>query len=464
MSIQRPLFWHSGIAFRSLHLQHLDRAYQSLLVPYQQFLAPYFWGVWDMEIDEGALKTGAINLTGGEFVFPDGTYVSLSGNAIAKARSFKGVWNADGKPFTIYLGLRNWSDNGANVSVVPSLADSSGVATRFVSPAEPEAAQDLHSGGSEGWVRKLHFYLGIFWESELLEKGDWQFIPIARLEKFGSETRLCGDFIPPSLSCNASGPLKKLVHEVRDQLTARAYQLEEHKTRRGVQTAEFGSRDMVYLLALRSINRYVPLLFHYTKAEHAHPWEVFGVLRQLIGELTTFSDEVSVLGEIKSRAKDTTIPDYNHQDIWTCFSAAQDMISHLLDQITAGPEYVVRLVHDGICYAAELKPAVFEGRNRYYLAVKTDLDPKIVLSTLENIAKLSSREHIQILVTQALPGIGLEYIQVPPQELPRRAHTHYFTIDHHNDQWLSVERSRSLALYWHNAPQDADVELMVVGR
>lgn len=42
MNIQRPMFWHQGIAFRSLHLQHLDRAYQSLLVPYQQFLAPYF--------------------------------------------------------------------------------------------------------------------------------------------------------------------------------------------------------------------------------------------------------------------------------------------------------------------------------------------------------------------------------------------------------------------------------------
>ncbi|NMC75017.1 MAG: type VI secretion system baseplate subunit TssK, partial [Geobacteraceae bacterium] len=263
----------------------------------------------------------------------------------------------------------------------------------------------------------------------------------------------------------ATGSLMKLVHEVRDQLTARAYQLEEHKSRRGVQTAEFGSRDMVYLLALRSINRYVPLLFHYTKAEHAHPWEVFGVLRQLIGELTTFSEDVSVLGEVKCRGKDdATIPDYDHNNLWACFSAAQDMISHLLDQITAGPEYVIRLAHDGTFFAAELKPAVFEGRNRYYLAVKTDADPKTVLVTLVDIAKLSSREQMHTLVTQALPGIGLEYIQVPPQELPRRAHTHYFTIDHHDDQWLLVERNRSLALYWHDAPDDANIELMVVGR
>jgi len=464
MNIQRPLFWHSGIAFRSVHMQHLDRAYQSLLIPCQQFMTPYFWGVWDMEIDEGALQTGVFNLLKGNFVFRDGTHVALPGNALVNPRSFKSDWGEDGKPFTVYLGIKNWSDSGANVTVLPSLTNSSTAPTRYISAADPEEAKDLHSGGPEGYVKKLHFAPKLFWESERHEKGDYQFIPIAQVEKFGSEIRLSGDFIPPSLCCAASGSLLKLVHEIRDQVTARAYQLEEHKSRRGVQTAEFGSRDMVYFLALRSINRYVPLLFHYTKAEFAHPWEVFGILRQLIGELTTFSEDVSVLGEMKNRDSDTSVPDYDHTDLRTCFSAAQDMISYLIDQITAGPEYVIRLAFDGIYFAAELKPAIFEGRNRYYLAVKTDADPKVVLPSLVDIAKLSSKEQMHLLVTQALPGIDLEYLQVPPQELPRRAHTHYFTIAHHDDQWASVERSRTLALYWNNAPEDTDIELMVVGR
>jgi type VI secretion system protein ImpJ len=221
---------------------------------------------------------------------------------------------------------------------------------------------------------------------------------------------------------------------------------------------------MVYFLALRSINRYVPLLFHCTKAEFAHPWQIYGMLRQLIGELTTFSEEVGVLGVVKNREKESPIPDYDHDTLWKCFSAAQDMISHLLDQITAGPEYVIRLANDGTYFAAELKPAIFEGRNRYYLAVRTDDDPKRVLQTLEELAKLSSRDFMHILVTQALPGIPLEYLQVPPQELPRRAHTVYFRIDHHDDQWSSVAKDRAIALYWHNAPDDVEIELMVVGK
>jgi type VI secretion system protein ImpJ len=462
MNIARPLFWHQGIYLQPQHFQLLDRACQGLFTPYRQYMTPDFWGVGEMEILEGALGARSFDLQNGRFLFPDGTYVSLPGNALIDGRAFDEAWVKDGKPFTAYLGLKNWTDDGENVTELQSLENIESVHTRFVAAADTEEIKDLHAGGPEGQVKRLFFVLKIFWETEMDKLGDYQLIPLAQLENFGAEIRLSDDFIPPCVSFAASGSLRKLAEEIRDQVTARAYQLEEHKSKRGVQTAEFGSRDMVYFLALRSINRYVPLLFHCTKAEHAHPWHLYGVLRQLIGELTTFSERVSVLGELEDGKM--KIPDYDHRDLWSCFSAAQDMISHLLDEITAGPEYVMRLVHDGTYYSSELKPAIFEGRNRYYLAVRTETDPKIVLQSLEDITKLSSREQMHVLVTQALPGIGLDYLQVPPQELPRRANTIYFTIDHHDDQWASVAKNHSLALYWNNAPDDIEIELMVVGR
>jgi type VI secretion system protein ImpJ len=462
MRAERPLFWHQGIYLQPQHFQLHDRACQSLFVPYRHYLTPEFWGVGDMEINEGALGARSFDLQQGHFLFPDGTYVSLPDNALIDARSFNEAWMKDGKPFTVYLGLKNWNNAGENVTELPTLDSIESVHSRFAVATEMEDIGDLHAGGQDGQVKRLCFALKILWETEMDKLGDYQLIPIAQLEKFGSEIRLSHDFIPPCVSFVASDSLRKLAEEIRDQVTARAYQLEEHKSKRGVQTAEFGSRDMVYFLALRSINRYVPLLFHCTEAEHAHPWHLYGILRQLIGELTAFSEQVSVLGELEDGKK--KIPEYDHRDLWGCFSAAQDMISHLLDEITAGPEYVIRLVHDGTSYVADLKHSIFEGRNRYYLAVKTDSDPKVVMQSLEDIAKLSSREQMHVLVTQALPGIGLDYLQIPPQELPRRAHTAYFTIDHHDDQWAVVEKNRSLALHWNNPPDDIEIELMVVGR
>jgi len=462
MKAERPLFWHQGIYLQPQHFQLFDRSCQGLFSPYQRYLSPDFWGLGAMDIVEGALGVRTFDIKKGDFLFPDGTNVSLPGNGLIAARAFDEAWVKDGKQFSVFLGLKNWVDDGENVTVLPMLENIESVNTRFVSTTEMEVIEDLHTDGPDGQVKRLHFVLKIFWETETDKLGDYQLIPIAQLEKFGAEIRLSHDFIPPCVSIAASVSLRRLADEIRDQVTARAYQLEEHKSKRGVQTAEFGSRDMVYFLALRSINRYVPLLFHFTKTENVHPWHLYGVLRQLIGELTTFSERVSVLGEVEDGKK--LIPEYDHCNLWGCFLAAQDLISHLLDEITAGPEYVIRLAHDGTYYSADLKPAIFEGRNRFYLAVKTDADSKTVLKSLEDIAKLSSREQMHMLVTQALPGIGLEYLQVPPQELPRRVNTVYFTLDHHDDHWAAVVNSRSIALYWHSAPDDIEIELMVVGR
>jgi type VI secretion system protein ImpJ len=37
-------------------------------------------------------------------------------------------------------------------------------------------------------------------------------------------------------------------------------------------------------------------------------------------------------------------------------------------------------------------------------------------------------------------------------------------VDHHSDQWAQVAKRNNIALYWDNAPDDLEVELMVVGR
>ena len=462
MDIQRPLFWHQGLFLQPQHFQLFDRSFQSLLRPFHNFIEPHFWGLGEIEIQKTALGIKSFNLLKGIFLFPDGTYVVLPGNAVVEARTFNEAWVEGGKPFPIYIGIKRWNDAGENVTVLDTLENISVITTRFVSLADPEEVKDLHSGGPSGQIKRLHYVLKIIWETEREQFGDYILIPLAQLEKMGEEIRLSERFVPPCLTISGSEPLLKLIKEMRDQLAARSRQLEEYKRQKGIQTAEFGSRDMVYLLALRSLNRYVPILFHFTEVKQVHPWAVYGVLRQLIGELSSFSEKVNVMGE--SGDGNRMLPNYDHLNLWECFSSAQALVSKLLDEITAGPEYVIRLVYDGTYYAAELKPAIFEGRNRFYLALKTEADPKFVIQSVAAVAKLSSREHLPILIARALPGIGLEHLPVPPQELPRRANSIYFAVDHHSDQWALVQKGHNIALYWDNAPEDMEVELMVVGK
>jgi type VI secretion system protein ImpJ len=462
MDIERPLFWHQGLFLQPQHFQLLERSFQSLIAPLHTFMEPYFWGAGAMEIEKAALGTRSFSPLKGTLLFPDGTHAVFPGNSIIDPRPFNEAWVEGGKPFTVYVGLKKWNQAGENVTVIESLEQASSATTRFVSLADAEEFKDLHSGGPTGQIKRLYYLLKVFWETERDQVGDYLLLPVAQLERMAEEVRLSERFIPPSLALSSSETLFKLVKEIRDQIAARSRQLEEHKSQRGIQTAEFGSRDMVYLLALRSLNRYVPILFHYTEGRQVHPWAVYGLLRQLIGELSSFSEKVDVMGNIE--AEDWTLPAYDHRNLGHCFFAAQALISRLLDEITAGPEYVIGLVYDGTYFAAALKPAIFEGRNRFYLVLRTETDPKSVVQSIASVAKLSSREHLPILIARALPGIRLEHLPVPPQELPRRAHSIYCAVDYHGDQWSAVQKGQNIALYWDNAPEDLEVELMVVGR
>jgi type VI secretion system protein ImpJ len=180
----------------------------------------------------------------------------------------------------------------------------------------------------------------------------------------------------------------------------------------------------VYLLALRSLNRYVPF-FHFTESQAVHPWAAYGA--DSSSELSRFRRRSMSSG---SRRMEPRPPGIRPPESLGCFAAAQALVTRLLDEITAGPEYVIRLLFDGTYYGSDLKPTIFEGRNRFFLVMKTGEDPKTVLRSVESIAKLGSREQLPKLIARALPGVGLEHLPVPPQELPRKADSIYFLVDH----------------------------------
>jgi type VI secretion system protein ImpJ len=462
VDIQRPVFWHQGLFLQPHHFQQNDLYIQGLQAPLRKFLSPYFWGIAGFDYSKGALENFTFDLVSGEFLFPDGTFVDFPGNSVLASRSFEDVWVELGKPFTIYLGLKKIDESGVNSTELTGPDEISAVATRYVSKPEPEDVEDLYEAGPAGQVKKMQLVLKFFWETEKEMVGDYLLLPLARLEKDGETIRLSPQFIPPALTIQSSEFLDQVVRDIRDQLASRSRQLDEYKAQRGIHTSDFGARDMVFMLALRTLNRYVPLLFHFTESATVHPWQVFGLLRQLIGELSSFSNQINVVGEQEDGQ--ALLGGYDHSDLSSCFLAAQSLISRLLDEITAGPEYVIELVSDGTYFTADLSPSQFSEGNRYYIVVETEDDPDKVLDSLQGIAKLGSRESLPLLIARALPGVGLEHLSIPPQELPRRSHSLYFQVNHHSDQWANVMSSNNIGLYWDNAPDDFKAELMIVGR
>ncbi len=460
--MERPFFWHQGLFLQPQHFQQQDRYIQSLLTPLHSYLQPHFWGVGSLKMQDAALGNFSLQVLQGQFLFPDGSFVSLPENALIAPRSFDDDWIESGKPLGILLGLRKWNPGGDNVTVLSSLENINDVATRYVTSTESEEVKDLYQGGPVAQVKRLYYVLKIFWESEEEQLGDYESIPLARLQRAGENIVRSERFFPPCLHIGSSEPLMKLVTEIRDQLASQAHTLEAYKRERGIQTAEFGAQDTIYLLALRSINRYVPLLVHFTESQNVHPWTVYGLLRQIIGELSSFSESVNVLGELKDNSR--MLPSYNHRKLHACFLTAQDILLRLLNEITAGPEYKVELINDGTFFSGELSSSMFDTHNRFYLVLTTDLDAGRVQGSFLGLAKMGSRESLPLLIARALPGIKLNFLDSPPHELPRRRGSLYFQIDHHGELWQQVQQSNNLAIFWDNAPDDIKAELMIVGR
>jgi type VI secretion system protein ImpJ len=262
MISKKPLFWHQGLFLQPQHFQYMDTYVQSLLSPLLECQHPFFWGVITMEINEAALKNRTFELIAGEFLFRDGTAVAIPANGTVQPRSFDEAGVEGERPFTVYLGLRRYARETQNVTVVKRLDDVADVNTRFAATEEAEEMADMYKAGPAAQVRRLTYVLKIFWENEIEKLNNYHLIPLAMLERDGADIKLSRSFIPPAVAVSGSDELTRMLKDIRDQVTARCHQLEEYKSPREIQATEFEPGYMICLLALRSLNRFVPLLFH----------------------------------------------------------------------------------------------------------------------------------------------------------------------------------------------------------
>ena len=464
MDDKKAIYWHQGMFMQPQHFQMADLHGQFQTKPLMESGLPHFWGVGELELSRAATNNRMIEVERAQLLFPDRSYVEYPGNAVIAPRSFDTAWVEGDKPFTVYLGLKKLSDQEKNVTLAASTTEAAAASTRYVSLGNPADVPDLYSEGPPAQVRTLHHVLKVFFESELENLADYHLIPIARLVRDNEAIKLAENFIPPCYALGGSDVLMHLVRDIRDELAGRARQLQEYKSPREMQKAEFDASYMVFLLALRSLNRVSPYLFHLTETRQVHPWLAYGALRQLIGELSSFSERFNMLGE----GEDGTpgLPPYEHGDLNRCFARARALITQLLNEITVGPEYLAILDYDGASgqYAGELPHTFFDRRNRFYLVVRTEKDAKALVDAIINDARLAAGEDIPGLIAHALPGLELIHMSVAPQGLPRRAHSYYFRIEQVSQLWDSVERQGSIALQWLDAPEDLKAEVVVLRR
>lgn len=462
MNFKQPLFWQQGQFLQPQHFQYMDQHHQSLFEPYQRNQIPYFWGISTLKMNKSSLNNKVCEFDNFQILFEDGSWINFPENAVVESRSFEKDWVEAEKPFSIFIGVKRLNLTSPNVAIKQDVEDISSINIRYIASLNPDEIKDIHAGGGSGMVKTMKYHVKVFWESELESLGGYTFFKVAVLKQEGEDVTLLEKFIPPSLTLSASPILKSYIQDMKDQLASRCHQLEEYKSPREMQKSGFEPGYMVYLMSLRTLNFHLPLLVHLVETPDVHPWTVYGMLRQLAGELSTFSDRVNALGELRSGTK--LIPAYDHNNLFSCFSDIHRIISEMLNDIILGPEHIIRLEFTDELYVGELPPESFDSRNDFYLVLRCSGTSSELVNDIFNLVKLSCKENIETLITRALQGLALSHCPVPPAGLPRRSNAYYFKIEKSSSAWADLQTYRNIALYWDSAPDDLVAEIIIIKR
>jgi len=458
--LNQPLFWHQGLFLQPHHFQYQDAWTARNLARQLDLIMPWGWGFGALQIDDTALAARHLVIEQLTLRWPDGTLTEAPGNARIESVRFELADFSQG-PRTLYVGLRRHVEGQPNVQKFENLDDAGQANTRLAVPADPQQVPDRYTPGPTGRVTLMTYVLRLFWDDELDHLGDYDLMPVAQLEQDGEVVRMMPRFVPPCLNLAASPQLQQMLRELRDEVIGRARQLEVFK-----QPVASRSDDAQFspVLALSVLNRYGPLITHLAESLQTHPWTVYGVLRQLAGELSTFSEYCDLLGE--TRDNQSLLPPYKHTDIGSAYAAVTELIRRLLNEITVGPEMMVHFEQDSMApalYQAEMPASFFGPRHRYYLMARSSAaDPKELGELVALEAKLGIPDLIETLVTRSLPGIEMLPLQTLPLGMPRRAGAAYFRLESLSDSWDDVVRDGRLAFFMPDAPADLRLELIVI--
>lgn len=447
MSATHKVLWHEGMFLAPQHFQQADRFHQERLAQVLRAVSGHAHGVLRLEIDRQALAGGDIALTAGEGVFADGTPFGFADpNELPPARPIADHLRDGAATLAVYLALP-LTPPGA-VACAPE-GSHEGRRTRF--RMRTATVVDDTPGGRQREVALASPNLRLLFGDE--SRDGHTCLRIAEVVRAGSGGfALAEDRVPPCLRVGAYPALLGTVRRIAEILVGRSTELALQRRSRTQGMVEFSVSEAAAFLTLHTLHGHLPGLLHILHSGHQHPEQVFLSLAALAAQLMTLADE--------GHPKD--LPRYQHDDPAACFAAIEARLRSLLEAVTPQRYVPVPLssVSDRV-HAGTIPEGALDGA-RIYLAVVCGLPAERALREIPQKTKVASSGRIAALTTQALPGIRLVYLAVPPQEIPAQPGGTYFELDRTSTEWAIAEKTRSLAIYLPPELVDARAEFLAV--
>src|SRR6185437_10338999 len=402
------------------------------------------WGFSTLQLDAAGLVQGRLSVTQASGIFPDGLMLDMpSCDAPPASRTLEDCFPQGSITCAFFLAVPQDRPGGLNVAL-----QRGGIATRFYS--ELQMLRDENSSGIEKPVSLARKNLQILAENENLEGS--VLLPLAQVERTeAGGYRLDPKYVPPLLNVKANELLTGILRGEIETLVSRSSQLAGSRRQRNQSLADFSASDIANFWLLYTINSQLPVLRHLLDSTQVHPEALFLHLLSLAGSLTTFS----------SKIEPRDLPRYEHESLGPCFLPLDAAIVELLDTVVPSNFVALPLkpLRDSIYAAAIDKDSYFEN-SRAYLAIAADTGEADLIARTPALAKACSATHIEQLIRQALPGLKLTHVPVPPRAIPVKLRYQYFSVERNGPVWEAVTRARNFAVYAPGDIPNPEMELI----
>jgi type VI secretion system protein ImpJ len=442
----QPVVWSKGVFLSPQHLQAQDRFFEESLRFLVEALSFRYWGFTRLQIDGTALSEGQLNFSEASGVFPDGLLLDMpASDAPPRSRTLEECFQDGRESCSFYLAVPQDRPGGINIGL-----QRGGASTRFYS--ELQMLRDENSTGIEKPVSLARKNLQILADGENLEGS--VLLPLAQIERTeAGGYRLDAKYVPPMLNVKGNELLLGILRGLIEVLVSRSSQLAGARRQRNQSLADFSASDVANFWLLYTINSHLPGLRHLLEAKLSHPESLFLQMLSLAGALTTFSQKI----------EPRDLPKYEHEQQGQCFITLDAIITELLDTVVPSNFVALPLkqLRDSIYATAIDKDQYFEN-SRFYLAISADMREADLISRTPHLTKACSATHIEQLIRQALPGLTMTHVPVPPRAIPVKLRYQYFSLDRSGPVWDAIVRARNFGVYVPGEIPNPDMELLIL--
>ncbi|HLG17555.1 MAG TPA: type VI secretion system baseplate subunit TssK [Blastocatellia bacterium] len=448
MSRYRKILWDEGMLLTPHHFQQWDNYHEELLNARLSSLAPYEWGILDLQVNREAVANGFFELLRCNAVMPDGLLVSIPQTDPApSARPVEGHFDPAADRLDVHLavparrvGAINFQLNGSD----------GGAMVRYALDAG--AMPDETTGDNERQIGYARGNLRLLFGDEMRE--GYSSIKIAELERTPTgQLTLSENWIPPALNVGASTWLVNLLRQLVEILITKSGTLSEQRRQRAPSLADLTTSEVAVFWLLHTVNSAIPHLAHLFRTRVVHPERLYTRMAELAGELMTFVSE--------RHPKD--IVRYDHTDLYTTFSQLGAEIRELLETVI--PTRCVAIPLENVrksLYLGRVLDEQLLKEATFFLGARAQMPEGRLIELVPRIIKIAARDVIDAVVASALPGVTLTHASPAPAPIPVRVGFHYFGLDSVGPYWDTIRGSKTIAIYVPDEFPDVKLELYAI--